>query len=158
MSEYRPYCLFPGGYSTCGAYCGPCRAPSCEGNPDGVNMYDGRPWTSWYTICYKERLVTELTCPVDNRVQLPQIYSPELHGCVTIDRIPPEHGGQMPNCTGKEDGRYPNEYGKCDFYTECKWGHFIRSVKCDMGKAFDEVLRECTKSPKNTCTCDPSSC
>ncbi|WAR27174.1 hypothetical protein MAR_012878 [Mya arenaria] len=85
--------------------CTPCniRFPSCEGKRDGINVHPVRLWTLIYAVCYKERTVKQDQCQaeVNGRAQL---FHPEKNECVSLDMIPREHGGMMPECGTNVDG------------------------------------------------------
>ena len=134
--------------------CPPCIREfcNCEGKPDGLNVHDAKLWTQHYVICYKDRCIGEYTCPIVDEMQ--QYFSPVYNACVGKFRIPPQYGGLMPNCTGKANGKYPNEFDMCRYYTECAWGQFVRSVLCPDWQKYDELLKECTHSPTNMCVCN----
>ena len=49
----------------------------------------------------------------------------------------------MPDCTGKEDGNYLDDVGRCNQYTVCRNGAVDNIVKCGDGEVFDDLRGEC---------------
>ncbi|WAR27183.1 hypothetical protein MAR_012887 [Mya arenaria] len=124
-----------------------CKLPSCEGKPDGINVHPVRLWTPFYAVCYKERTVKQDRCQddVDGRAQL---FHPEKNECVSLDMIPREHGGMMPECGTKVDGFYLDDFGRCDRYVHCQGGKYIGTIKCAVGEAFDDTKGGCVPEEK----------
>ncbi|XP_052778854.1 uncharacterized protein LOC128216333 [Mya arenaria] len=131
------------------SHCMPCnvRLPSCEGKRDGINVHPVRLWTPFYAVCYKERTVKQDRCQadVDGRAQL---FHPEKNECVSLDMIPREHGGMMPECGTKVDGFYLDDFGRCDRYVHCQGGKYIGTIKCAVGEAFDDSRGGCVPEEK----------
>ncbi|WAR27184.1 hypothetical protein MAR_012888 [Mya arenaria] len=123
------------------------RLPSCEGKRDGINVHPVRLWTPFYAVCYKERTVKQDRCQadVDGRAQL---FHPEKNECVSLDMIPREHGGMMPECGTKVDGFYLDDFGRCDRYVHCQGGKYIGTIKCAVGEAFDDSRGGCVPEEK----------
>ena len=131
------------------AHCIPChvRLPSCDGKRDGFNAHEGKPWSPYYAVCFKERTVSEETCKPDVNGQ-PQLFHPGLSACVPLDMIPQEHGGMMPDCSNKRDGLYPDDFGRCDQYVKCESGRYVNKFKCPFGEVFDTLHSQCVEEQK----------
>ncbi|XP_052778858.1 uncharacterized protein LOC128216338 [Mya arenaria] len=131
------------------SHCMPCnvRLPSCEGKRDGINVHPVRLWTPFYAVCYKERTVKQDRCQddVDGRAQL---FHPEKNECVSLDMIPREHGGIMPECGTKVDGFYLDDFGRCDRYIHCQGRKYIGTIKCAVGEVFDDTKGGCVPEEK----------
>ncbi|WAR27099.1 hypothetical protein MAR_012803 [Mya arenaria] len=117
------------------AHCRPCSVdlPSCVGKPDGINVHPVKLWSPFYAVCYKERTIKEERCQADENGRT-QLFHPEKNECVSLDMIPREHGGMMPECGTKVDGFYQDEFGRCDRYVRCQGGKYIGTVKCAIGE------------------------
>jgi len=133
------------------SHCIPCyiRFPSCEGLPNGQNPHLSKPWSPYYVMCYDSRMVKESLCPADKDGRT-QLFHPEVKACVGLDMIPKEHGGMMPDCRGKPDGFYPDDFGRCTQYTACKGGEFLNYVKCMGGEVYDALMEVCME-PELAC-------
>ena len=131
------------------SHCIPCsvRLPSCTGKPDGIHAHKERPWTPYFITCYKQRTISTDVCPpdVDGRTQF---FHMVLKECVPLDMVSQEHGGTMPNCSGKEDGSYLDDEGRCNQYTVCRNGAVENIVKCGEGKVFDVLKGDCVDYAK----------
>ena len=92
--------------------------------------------------CYKERTVRQDTCPAEKSGRA-QLFHPLENQCVTLDKIPREHGGTMPDCVGKNNGYYLDDFGRCDQYTVCQDDKVLDIVKCKHGERFDVLLEAC---------------
>ncbi|KAK3601573.1 hypothetical protein CHS0354_027817, partial [Potamilus streckersoni] len=134
------------------ASCVPCslRFPSCENLPDGPNVHEQKLWSPFFVHCYKGRTMIETTCPNDPEGR-PQIFHPETKECTSLDQIDKAHGGMMPDCTGKPDGFYLDDFGRCDQYVACKDGKFLNYVKCTAGEVYDSKLEYC-RPKKEACS------
>lgn len=135
------------------AHCIPCsvRFPSCEGKSDGMHAHEIKMWSPYFVDCYKERMISERVCKADDNGRT-QLFHPELKECVSLDQIPRDHGGMMPDCTNLIDGFYLDEFGRCDRYTVCKDGKYLNQVMCGPGETFDASLDVCMPAEK---TCGP---
>lgn len=135
------------------AHCIPCsvRFPSCEGKSDGMHAHEIKMWSPYFVDCYKERMISERVCKADDNGRT-QLFHPELKECVSLDQIPRDHGGMMPDCTNLIDGFYLDEFGRCDRYTVCKDGKYVNHVMCGPGETFDASLDVCMPAEK---TCGP---
>lgn len=131
------------------AHCVPCnvRFPSCEGKQDGIHAHEVKMWSPYYVVCYKERMISEKACPADENGRT-QLFHPEVNQCVSLDNIPREHGGMMPDCSNLADGFYLDDFGRCDRYTVCKGGQFLNYVKCMTGESFDAFKQVCVPTEK----------
>ncbi|XP_052779092.1 uncharacterized protein LOC128216538 [Mya arenaria] len=131
------------------AHCRPCSVdlPSCVGKPDGINVHPVKPWSPFYAVCYKERTIKEERCQADENGRT-QLFHPEKNECVSLDMIPREHGGMMPECGTKVDGFHQDEFGRCDRYVRCQGGKYIGTVKCAVGEVFDGSKGGCVPQEK----------
>lgn len=131
------------------SHCIPCnvRYSNCEGLSDGQHAHLVKTWSPYYVMCYRERMISEHTCQHDQNGRT-QLFHPELNECVSLDRIPQEHGGMMPDCSDKPDGFYLDDFGRCDQYNYCKGGKFVNSVKCKDGEVFDSTYGDCIQAEK----------
>ncbi|WAR27124.1 hypothetical protein MAR_012828 [Mya arenaria] len=131
------------------AHCRPCRVdlPSCVGKPDGINVHPVKLWSPFYAVCYKERTIKEERCQADENGRT-QLFHPDRNECVSLDMIPREHGGMMPECGTKVDGFYQDEFGRCDRYVRCQGGKYIGTVKCAVGEVFDGTKEGCVPQEK----------
>ncbi|WAR27151.1 hypothetical protein MAR_012855, partial [Mya arenaria] len=131
------------------AHCRPCRVdlPSCVGKPDGINVHPVKLWSPFYAVCYKERTIKEERCQADENGRT-QLFHPEMNECVSLDMIPREHGGMMPECGTKVDGFYQDESGRCDRYVRFQGGKYIGTVKCAVGEVFDGTNEGCVPQEK----------
>ncbi|WAR27169.1 hypothetical protein MAR_012873 [Mya arenaria] len=129
--------------------CTPCniRFPSCEGKRDGINVHPVRLWTPMYAVCYKERTVKQDRCQADVNGRA-QLFHPEKNECVSLDMIPREHGGMMPECGTNVDGFYLDDFGRCDRYVHCQGGKYIGTIKCAVGEVFDDTRGGCVPEEK----------
>ncbi|WAR27118.1 hypothetical protein MAR_012822 [Mya arenaria] len=136
-------------YKVCGgSHCMPCneRLPSCVDKGDGITIHPGRLWTPFYVVCYKERTIKTDRCKPD--VDGAQFFHPEKNECVSLDMIPREHGGMMPECGTKVDGFYLDDFGRCDRYVHCQRGKYIGTIKCAVGEVFDDTRGGCVPEEK----------
>ena len=131
------------------SHCIPCyiRYPSCKDLSNGIHANENKLWSPFHITCYNQRLVSEARCPVDSEGRT-QLFHPGLNECVSLDLIPQEHGGMMPNCTGKGDGEHLDDFGRCDRYHICLSGRFVNTVKCNPGENFDALYGICTPVDK----------
>ena len=136
------------------AHCIPCnvRFPSCQGLANGMNPHEIKRWSPYYVMCYEDRMVSEKLCPADKDGRT-QLFHPDAKACVSLDLIPQEHGGMMPECSGKPDGFYPDAFGRCSQYTACKGGQFQNFVYCMKGEVYDEFMEVCTVVEKACGAC-----
>ncbi|XP_052778891.1 uncharacterized protein LOC128216371 [Mya arenaria] len=147
-TEFKDGCQYKS--NMCGSsHCIPCnvRLPSCEGKRDGINIHPVKIWTPFYVVCYKERTVKEDRCKVDENGRT-QLFHPEKNECVSLDMIPREHGGMMPECGTKVDGFYLDDFGRCDRYVHCQGRKYIGTIKCAVGEAFDDTKGGCVPEEK----------
>lgn len=133
------------------AHCIPCSvlSPSCEGKTNGIHSHGSKPWSPYYVVCYQERYISTEMCKPDSNGRT-QLFHPEKNECVSLENIPREHGGMMPNCEGKADGFYLDEFGRCNMYVACKGGKFLNTVTCATGEVFDALKLAC-KPKKEAC-------
>lgn len=140
------------------AHCIPCniRYPSCLGLTDGYHPHKERLWTPYYSICYKERNYGQERCShdADGRVRM---FHPEMKECVSLDLIPQEHGGTMPECLGKEDGYHLDDLGRCDRYHYCEGGQYVNTVRCGEEEVYDTVSNSCQPASTACGPCGNSS-
>ncbi|WAR27146.1 hypothetical protein MAR_012850, partial [Mya arenaria] len=118
----------------------------CGSKRDGMNVHPGKLWTPFYAVCYKERTVKQDQCKPD--VDGTQFFHPEKNECVSLDMIPREHGGMMPECGTKVDGFYLDDFGRCDRYVHCQGGNYIGTIKCAVGEVFDNTKGGCVPEEK----------
>ncbi|WAR27176.1 hypothetical protein MAR_012880 [Mya arenaria] len=114
---------------------------------DGINAHPVRLWTPFFVVCYKERTVKEDLCKVDENGRT-QLFHPEKNECVSLDMIPREHGGMMPECGKKVDGFYLDDFGRCDRYVHCQGRKYIGTIKCAVGEVFDAMKGGCVPKEK----------
>ncbi|XP_052781428.1 uncharacterized protein LOC128217983 [Mya arenaria] len=146
-TEFKDGCQYK--YKVCGgSHCMPCneRLPSCVDKGDGITIHPGRLWTPFYVVCYKERTIKTDRCKPD--VDGAQFFHPEKNECVSLDMIPREHGGMMPECGTKVDGFYLDDFGRCDRYVHCQRGKYIGTIKCAVGEVFDDTRGGCVPEEK----------
>ncbi|XP_052778857.1 uncharacterized protein LOC128216337 [Mya arenaria] len=131
------------------AHCIPCSVdlPSCIGKRDGINVHQVKLWSPFYAVCYKERTIKVDRCPADENGRT-QLFHPERNECVSLDMIPREQGGMMPECGTKVDGFYQDEFERCDRYVRCQGGKYIGTVKCAVGEVFDGSKGGCVPKEK----------
>ncbi|XP_052781097.1 uncharacterized protein LOC128217766 [Mya arenaria] len=131
------------------ARCRPCSVdfPSCVGKRDGINVHPVKLWSPFYAVCYKERTIKEERCQADENGRT-QFFHPERNECVSLDMIPREHGGMMPECGTKVNGLYQDDFGRCDQYFSCQGGKYIGTVKCAVGEVFDGTKGGCVPQEK----------
>ncbi|XP_052779411.1 uncharacterized protein LOC128216788 [Mya arenaria] len=136
------------------AHCRPCSVdlPSCIGKRDGINVHPVKLWSPFYAVCYKERTIKEERCQADENGRT-QLFHPERNECVSLEMIPREHGGMMPECGTKVDGLYQDDFGRCDRYFSCQGGKYIEMVKCAAGEVFDSTKGGCIPQEKACGTC-----
>ncbi|KAL4226248.1 chitin binding [Mactra antiquata] len=142
------------------AHCVPCsvRMPSCEGKEDGIHANENRLWSPYHVMCYKDRFVSSDMCKADGNGRA-QLFHPVKNQCVSLDEIPQEHGGMMPDCVGKKDGYYLDDFGRCDRYSVCKDGKYLNAVQCNAGEVFDAFTEKCLLKEKACGPCgDLSNC
>ncbi|XP_060066238.1 uncharacterized protein LOC132546535 [Ylistrum balloti] len=67
------------------AHCIPChlRMPSCDGYPDGPNVWSGRERSPYYVVCKNDRVVLQTRCSGAK----PQLFDPVLKKCVYFSPI-----------------------------------------------------------------------
>ena len=71
------------------------------------------------------------------------VFSPLTRACETPYSIPREHGGWRPSCQGRRDGKYPDEYGRCESYYACEGQIFTGFHSCPGSTLFDPVTGRC---------------
>lgn len=71
------------------------------------------------------------------------VFSPLTRACETPYSIPREHGGWRPSCQGRRDGKYPDEYGRCESYYACEGQIFRGFHSCTGSTLFDPVSGRC---------------
>lgn len=71
------------------------------------------------------------------------VFSPLTRACESPYSIPREHGGWRPDCSGRANGNFADEHGRCDFYYECKSGEYIGTYECTDGKMFNPIEGSC---------------
>ncbi|XP_025107576.1 uncharacterized protein LOC112572218 [Pomacea canaliculata] len=126
------------------AFCFPCSIPSCRGLSDGRNVYTGKEWTSSFIVCEDQRIVSDGVCSADTRLNMSQIFSPDLRQCVTMYEIPSEHGGSPFNCRGRPDGLYPDDVTrKPNLYFQCTSGALVQISLCPETQYFDQRSSSC---------------
>lgn len=159
-SKWLTLC-FLGGYwlNKCAiGHCIPCsvRFPSCVGQSNGSHAYMEAPWSPSYITCYKERFVSKESCPdVDG---FAMFFHMDREECIPHYMIPQEHGGTMTNCTGKSDGNYSDEFGRCNLYAVCEGGQTVEVVKCEKGTVFDEDTKKCLFTEEACGSCLEKPC
>ncbi|OWF42971.1 uncharacterized protein LOC110460385 [Mizuhopecten yessoensis] len=67
------------------AHCIPCRLrmPSCQGYPDGPNVWSGRERSPYYVVCKNDRVIFQNKCSGGK----PQRFDPVLKKCVEYTPI-----------------------------------------------------------------------
>ncbi|XP_033744419.1 uncharacterized protein LOC117330325 [Pecten maximus] len=67
------------------AHCIPChlRMPTCDGYPDGPNVWSGRERTPFYVVCKNDRVISQNRCSGEK----PQRFDPVLKKCVDYTPI-----------------------------------------------------------------------
>ena len=89
---------------------------------------------------------------VERCPQQARFFHPDLKECVTLDMVPQEHGGTMPKCEGRVDGKYLDDLGRCNQFTVCASGAVAEIIKCKKGELYDALPQTCVESAK---ACEP---
>ncbi|PVD24918.1 hypothetical protein C0Q70_15411 [Pomacea canaliculata] len=134
-------------YQCRGPNCIPCNvySPSCKDLPDGPDVYRGREWTPYFSICQDQRLVNTSTCPRDEILNVARLFSPVRRECQNLYGIPVEHGGYFLNCTGRPDGLYSDDVtNRPNLYFRCDSGVQTRIYLCPDGQRFYQQTSSCT--------------
>lgn len=136
--------------------------PSCEQTTDGVwmdAMKTYRPNLSpYYVICYKSRLIGSGMCGKDGVSEQMMFYKPSetsFGACTSLYKIPTEHGGEMPKCSGTVFQMEILDPGICNKYVVC-FGSSSEVMKCPDGEVFQHVSASAISPcvPKNQ-ACPP---
>ena len=89
---------------------------------------------------------------VERCPQQARFFHPDLKECVTLDMVPQEHGGTMPKCEGRVDGKYLDDLGRCNQFTVCASGAVAEIIKCKTGELYDALPRACVEFAE---ACEP---
>lgn len=116
--------------------------PSCEFKPDGIWPSPDNPYHPDYIKCELGRRIEKGRCPID--AEWATVSLPYKGRCVPLFAVPKEYNpnGELPSCTGKEDGNYPYLVGYCAGYYKCEGG-VATAVKCPKGTMYDAVRKIC---------------
>ncbi|CAH1801657.1 unnamed protein product [Owenia fusiformis] len=111
---------------------------NCTGSPDRLITYGCRA----FTACKNETFF-DIECPPGQVVDTERIL------CDDPENVPPPCGGSR-NCTGREDGGYPDYFNNCTSFYTCQNGVNRGTSFCPGGLVYDDDRDLCDR-PNNVC-------